>query len=94
MMTLRNIDKAENLQPRLYKATKKAGQRKVNRPHLTRWDAVSKAMARCVMPSDLAKYAMECGMKREEVLDRAARANNLGQYRMVLANRIRHILNG
>jgi len=58
----------------------------------SRNDAVSKLLATCQSPSELAKVAYRFGIPAPEIYDKAKSASSYGQFRMIIGNRIRGVV--
>jgi hypothetical protein len=70
--------------------TNKAGERKTS---TARNDQVSERLSDCGTPSEVAEFAMDFGITQKEIKERVEKAPNFGQFRMVIGNRIRGIVN-
>jgi len=55
-------------------------------------DAIAEAFGQCQRPSEIAELAYRFGLTKAEILSKARRARGIGQYRMILTNRIRGIV--
>lgn len=83
-----SLDKMENLQPR----PEAKGSKKRNVTEGARQDAVSEALAKCNLPSEIAALATRFGLTAEEIAERSKKAANLGGFRMVIGNRMRGVV--
>lgn len=72
--------------------TKKGGKKRRVTSH-NRNDQVAAELAKCNSASEVGAFAMRFGLSEREVRTRAKAAPNFGQYRMVIGNRIRGIVN-
>jgi hypothetical protein len=70
--------------------TNKEGARKTS---TARSDSVSERLSECETPEEIAAFAMEFGLSQKEIKERVEKAPNFGQFRMVVGNRIRGIVN-
>lgn len=70
--------------------TNKAGERKVSN---ARSDSVSENLGDCQTPEEIAAFAAQFGINQDEINERVEKAPNFGQFRMVIGNRIRGIVN-
>lgn len=68
----------------------KSGKRKTT---VARQDAVSEKLAECTTPEQVVELAGDFGIRADELTERAKRAPNFGQFRMVIGNRIRGVVN-
>jgi len=88
-MTLKQLDKLENLKTNSYKTGEREGKRKIGK---SRGDEVSKTLADLATPSDVAELAIGLGMSKKEIMHRAETAANFGGFRMIIGNRIRAMI--
>ena len=84
MSILAKLDKMSNIEPR----TKADGER---RRTVSRQDEIGDKLTKAETVQAVGKLATSFGITEEEVVDRAKKAPNFGQWRMVLGNRIRGI---
>lgn len=82
-MNLASLNRRPNLQPRVSPATK--SRRRTDSID----DRVARELAAAETAADIGKVAIKHGIEPKEVQYRAEAAPNLGQFRMVLGNRIR-----
>lgn len=64
---------------------------KVRRLHAARSDAISDLLALCRSASQIAAVASIFGVTKKEIVVKAQNASSLGQFRMVIGNRMRGI---
>lgn len=83
MSALSNI---KNIQPRV---GAKSGKRRTS---VSKGDEIATALDKAQTPDAVAALAGKYGITDAEVLERAKKAPNFGQWRMVLGNRIRGIV--
>ena len=71
----------------------KKGSKKRKVSSGSRNDAVSDALAKCTCAADVANFGMRFGLTEVDVRARAKKAPNFGQYRMVMGNLARGVVN-
>lgn len=84
------LDSLANLEVQTYKKGDRAGVRKVT---ASKQDEISEKMAGLTKPSELAQFASEFGIDSKVITERAQKAPNFGQFRMLIGNLTRGVLN-